>query len=239
MKTEQKVLINDEGTRYIWSAGDFHTKDGFIKETDIKKHAEVSTSKGKHYLCFPAQFPDLFQTVKRGPAVILPKEVGLIIAIAGIGSATKIVEAGTGSGFLAAYLAHITPKLVSYERNKDFYVIAQKNLKKLNIKAKLKNKDISQGIDERNIDVIILDLEEPLRVVKHAHKALRAGGFLILYQPHISQVQEGVITAQKEGFYHQLTTELIQRDWIVEEKKLRPKHIGLMHTGFLTFLRKI
>ena len=75
--------------------------------------------------------------------------------------------------------------------------------------------------------------------MKHAYNALKAGGFLVLYQPHISQVQEGVIVAQKEGFYHQVTTEIVQRDWVVEEKKLRPKHMGLMHTGFLTFLRKV
>lgn len=239
MKTDHKVLIDDEGTTYLWSSGDFHTKEGMLKEAEIKKKKELMMVRGKKYTCFAASFMDRFQTLKRGPAVILPKEAGFIIATTGIHPKSRVVEAGTGSGFLTAMIAQITPNLTSYERSKEFYEIAQQNLKTLGVKANLKQADITAGIQEKQVDAIILDLEEPIKVLPSAYRALREGGYLVAYLPHISQVQEMVTEAKKAGFYHQLTTEIIQRDWIVDERRLRPKNMGIMHTGFLTFLRKL
>ena len=49
-------------------------------------------------------------------------------------------------------------------------------------------RDVYDGIDERDLDRIVLDLPEPWRVVKHALEALRPGGILLAYLPTILQV---------------------------------------------------
>lgn len=234
----KKVLVDEKGKKYLWSHGDFHTKDGTIAERSIKKNSHHTTNKGLQYLSFTATFPDQLKKLKRGPAVMLPKDIGVILARTGINPLSKVVEAGSGSGFLTAHLANITTRLVSYEKNEDWHNITRENLKFLGLKARLKKKDITSGIDEKNVDVIILDMEDPTRVVNHAHTALKSGGFLVCYSPHIPQVQALVREAEKK-FYHQATLEAIQREWIIEEQRVRPEHMGLLHTGFLTFLRKV
>ena len=45
-----------------------------------------------------------------------------------------------------------------------------------------------EGIDEPDLDRVVLDLPEPWRVVKHAVEALRPGGILVAYLPTILQV---------------------------------------------------
>ena len=107
----------------------------------------------------------------------------------------------------------------------------------LNVKYKVKKKDIYEGIEEKNLDVITLDLPEPWRVLPHTEKSLKAGGTLVAFLPHISQV-ERLITEARKKFVVVKTCEVIEREWIVDPPKLRPNHQGLMHTAFLVFLRR-
>ena len=86
--------------------------------------------------------------------------------------------------------------------------------------------------------MILLDLPEPWHVIKHAEKALKSGKFLIAYLPTSTQVEEMVNNSGNE-FIHEKTIELIEREWHVEGKKVRPKSKMIGHTGFLVFLRKI
>jgi tRNA A58 N-methylase Trm61 len=139
---------------------------------------------------------------------------------------------------LAAYLARVSDNVTSYELNEKHAAIAKKNCDFLWVKVKIKQKEIYQCIDEKNVDVITLDLQYPEKVLQHTHKSLKIGGYLVIFSPHISQVQE-VIKQVTEKFLHLKTIELIERKWIVEDLRLRPEHMGLLHTGFLTFLRKV
>ena len=71
---------------------------------------------------------DFLKKAKRGPAVILPKDIGAIIAHTGVGTGWKVVDAGTGSGFLALFLANIGCKVYTYEKEERFYKISKKNI---------------------------------------------------------------------------------------------------------------
>src|SRR3989344_69845 len=149
----KKILINKEtNTKHYWSSGDLHTKDGIIKESDIKNGDFARTHLGKGFYVLPALFPDKTERIKRGPAIMLPKDIGLIIAYTGIDAKSKILDAGAGCGMLAAHLALISKSVVSYEINKPFLKLAEENLKALGVKVKLNNKDIYNGIDEHNLD---------------------------------------------------------------------------------------
>jgi tRNA (adenine57-N1/adenine58-N1)-methyltransferase len=76
------------------------------------------------------------------------------------------------------------------------------------------------------------------KVVKHAYKSLRVGGWLVVYSPYIEQVKAVVKEMERKGFNKTKTVENIVREWDVREHTL-PARSGIMHTGFLTFARKI
>ena len=104
----------------------------------------------------------------------------------------------------------------------------------------LKNKDIYSGIDEKNIDLINLDLPEPWQALNSVIEALKVGGYLVSYVPTIPQVMDLVqgITNQKR-LLHIKTIEILEREWEIDHRKVRPKTQGIGHSGFLTFARKI
>mgnify|MGYP001607263356 FL=1 len=239
MKTVKKIIIDEKGNRYYWSQGDLHTFLGLIKEKEIESgNGKIKSHLNKEFLVFDANFIDKFEKLKRGPAIINTKDVGYIIANTGIHRNSKILEAGTGSGFLAVHLARITPNLVSYEKNPEFLNIAKENFKNLDLDVKLKQKDIYEGIDEKNLDLIILDLPEPWKVIDHAKKSLRNGCFLVCYLPTITQVIK-LVENSKNKFLLEKVVEIIEREWHVEDLKVRPKSQMIAHTAFLVFLRNI
>jgi tRNA (adenine57-N1/adenine58-N1)-methyltransferase len=239
MSEIKKVLIDSEGNRYYWSEGDLGTHSGVLKEEKIKKSKnKVKSHLNKEFLIFDATFIDKIEKIKRGPAIITKKDIGCIIANTGINNKSKIVDAGSGSGMLASFLANITDKLTTYERDKNFFDLAKKNFQKLNLKLKLKNKDVYDKIDEKNLDLITLDLPEPWRVLKHAKKSLKNGAFLVCYLPTITQVITLVKNSEKD-FMLEKVVELMEREWHVENLRVRPKSQMIAHTAFLVFLRNI
>ncbi len=185
---------------------------------------------------------DMLPKLKRGPQVVQLKDASVIAAFSGIKSGDLIVDAGTGGGWLAAYLAQtVAPKgkVITYEKRKEFYELAKKNFKTLEFKnIKQKFKDIYKGISEKNIDLVVLDLAEPWKVIKHAEKSLKEAGFFVAYCPQMTQVIELCKKLSKSKLRLAKVTEILQRDWIVDKKIARPEHRMLGHTGFLVFARR-
>lgn len=239
VKTIKKVLIDEKGNRYYWSSGDLQTFLGVLKENEIKDSKGLLKSHtNKNFILFEPNFVDKLEKLKRGPAIITKKDIGYIITSTGIHRNSKVLDAGTGSGFLTAYLARITPNVITYEKNLEFLNIAKKNFNDLGLDIKIKEKDIYEGIDEKNLDLIILDLPEPWKVLDHAKKSLRNGQFLVCYLPTISQVIR-LVEESKDKFILEKVVELMEREWHIEGLKVRPKSQMIAHTAFLVFLRNI
>ncbi|HKZ41519.1 MAG TPA: tRNA methyltransferase, partial [Candidatus Hodarchaeales archaeon] len=94
------------------------------------------------------------------------------------------------------------------------------------------------GISERNVDAVFLDMKYAEMVVKSAYGALRPGGWLVVYSPYIEQVKAVRAAMERKDFSKPKTVENIVREWDVRSHTL-PARSGIMHTGFLTFARKI
>ena len=243
-KIIQKILIDKEGNSFYIkdTTKNWHTKFGFIKAKDLKKKKGiVKTNIGKEFFIFPAGFSDRFKKLKRGAQIITLKDAGVIIAETGINKESKVLDAGGGSGGIACVLGNITKQVITYEIRKEFVKIIKENIKNLDLKnVKVKNKDITKGISERNIDLIVLDLLNPEKVVGYAAKALKSGGFLVVYLPSITQIVSFVKTIRKnENFVLIKVIETIQREWKIEDKIARPEFRMLGHTGFLTVVRRV
>lgn len=235
-----KKILYTQGRFYFWSKRDLQTDMGIIKESNLKKaKSTIKTHLGKEFKVLEPNFLDAIRRIKRGPQIITKKDIGFIITETGITKYSFVLDAGTGSGYLAFFLSQYAKKVISYEKREDFYRIAVENQKFMGIKnLKIKNKDIYQGIEEKNLDVIILDLPEPFRAVEHCYKALKQGGYLLAYLPTIPQVIDFINTAKKR-FTVIKVAELLERTWTVESQVVRPETQMLGHTAFLCLVRKI
>ena len=98
-------------------------------------------------------------------------------------------------------------------------------------------RDCYEGIDERGIDRVVLDLPEPWQVVPHAMEALRPGGILIAYTPSIIQVSQLRAALASKAWNGTRSLEVLHRGWYVEGQAVRPDHRMVAHTGFLTTAR--
>jgi tRNA (adenine57-N1/adenine58-N1)-methyltransferase len=162
------------------------------------------------------------------------------LAYTGISPDSLIVDAGTGSGFLAIFLAYYCRegKVVTYEKRSDFAKVAKKNVKLSGLKnIVVKEKDVFKGIEEKNVDLISLDMKGVENVIKMSFDALKTGGWLVVYSPYIEQVILVREEIEKMNFRQIKSVENIVREWRVGRHTL-PEVSGVMHTGWLTFARK-
>ncbi len=226
--------------KFYWDEGDLHTNFGIIKESELKSGTNIVKSvSGKEFFCFSPNFVDLVEKIKRGPQTLLLKDIAYIITNAGVNKNSLVVDAGAGCGLLSASLARVAKKVITYDLNKESIKITKKNLEFLNIdNVEVKHKDIYDGIDETNIDVLTLDLPEPWCVLPSATKSVKNGGMIVTYLPSITQVQE-FVGKLPNHFLHLKTIELLEREWYISGRKVRPKSQMQGHTAFLTFVRKI
>lgn len=183
--------------------------------------------------------PPHFERLKRGPQVITPKDVGMIIAYTGIGKESVCVDAGTGSGWLAVSLARICKSVTSYDIRDEFIKIGEKNREIEHLdNLEFRNADVFKKIYEKNVDLVTLDMPSSEKALKNAKKALKDGGYVVGYLPHIEQVSTFVKTLEKLKFTNILTLESIVRDILVREQGIRPSTKGVWHTAYLVFAKK-
>jgi len=237
----RKILIE------VGKKRDLNTEFGILKKENLEKLKPgdvVKTHKGKEFVAVEPKFEDLLSFAKRGPQIITLKDASTILSYTNLRSGCKVVDAGTGSAILACFLANfVRPNgiVYTYEKRKDFLKIAKFNINlfEVNEFVKLKNKDIYKGIDEKDVDLITLDLPEPWRVLTHAEKALKKGSYIVAFLPNMTQVIELVRKVKEfEDFKVERIIEITERSWNVNEKLARPS-FSFPPTTFITFIRKL
>ena len=187
----------------------------------------------------PEDFLEKLKKIRRGPAIMLQKDIGVVLANTNIDKNSVVLDAGSGCGVLSINLARFVKKVYSYDVRKDFLEIAKENAKKFGIKnIVFKNKDVFEKIDEKNLDLITFDIKDPWMALRNCKKSLKGNGELVVYLPNITQVHE-FVNKLDENFKLEKVVENIQREWIVDDRRARPENIGLLHTGFLVFVKKI
>ncbi|MBT4935567.1 methyltransferase domain-containing protein [Candidatus Woesearchaeota archaeon] len=242
MRNIKKILIEQKtGKKYFVKDLDdnFHTSAGIISKKDLVKNGIVQSSKKKSFFCFEPTFIDFWENLRKGPQIVQQKDIGLILAKTGVNKNSVVVDAGGGSGSLCLSLANICKKITVYEVNKGHFDILEKNVKEFGAKnITLKHQNIYNGIDEKNVDILTLDLPEPWQVLDHAEKALKVGSFMVVYLPNLTQVKMFLDTAQRTSITVLETIEILERQWKIEDRIMRPEHEMLGHTAFLVFCRK-
>ena len=239
-------MLLGKDSKYLVKVGkqDIHTKDGILKIEEIKNKkfgSKVKTHLGKEFVLVKPTWMDFFEKAKRLQQVILPKDFCLILSRVGIERGWKVVDVGLGSGWLTIFLAkQVYPgKVYAYEKDERAIETSKHNFKLFGIKnVVLRKRDATLGIKEKEVDLITIDIKHASKVIKHAYSSLKKGGWLMVYSPHINQVIEVREAIKNYGFIQVETVENLVREWQYT-LTLRPKTKGILHTGFLTFARKL
>ncbi|ABL77876.1 tRNA (adenine-N1)-methyltransferase [Thermofilum pendens] len=251
VKTGDWVLLyHDEKHRYTVKVEEgrvYHTTHGSVNLTEVvgKRYGEtVRTNIGEDLVVSRANLLDRLGSLRRFTQVIYPKDAAYIVVSANIGPGSRVVEAGTGTGFLTAILAwYVRPsgRVYTYEIRKDFYEAALENLKEVGLLpyVEAKNKDIRKGIDESDVDAVVLDMPDPWNVAEEAYNALTHGGILAVFVPTVTQLERVIVAVRKSGFKVIEPVEVNVRKYKPVPGELRPETLGVLHTGYLLTARKL
>jgi tRNA (adenine57-N1/adenine58-N1)-methyltransferase len=248
------VILHDRaGRRYqvrLAAGATFSLHSGALAHDDLIDRPEgtvVTTRMGSRLLALRPTFAEQVTDRKRRAQPIYPKDLGAIVMRADLHPGAFVVEAGTGTGALTlAALRAVGPsgRVTSYEVREDFHRAAQAavedSLGAAPPNLELKVGDVYEGISERGVDRVLLDLPEPWQAVAHVAEALRPGGLVFAHCPNVSQVQRFCDALRDRGGFGLLATvEVLERHWTVRGRSLRPAHRMVAHTGFLTFARRL
>lgn len=243
------ILIDEKGRKYLVRAErrQLHTDFGVVDlggAIGAEPGLRLKSHVGKEFVVLLPRITDYLQKMKRMPQITLQKDAAQIVAYTGVGPGDHVVDAGVGSGALAIFLGNLVRPnghVVSYEVREDFARLAEENIRLAGLGdiVTVKLKDIYENIDERDIDLITLDLSQPERVLPHAEVALKPGGHLAVFSPCVEQIQRIYAELPRHQFVNCTTIECLVREFEVKPGATRPKTRMIAHTGYLTFARRL
>lgn len=247
------LAIDGRDRRYLVrlaEGGSFHSHAGALDHDDVigreegslipARRREEASGAVRYFLVMRPTLADLVVKMPRGAQVIYPKDLAAILMEADVFPGARVLEAGVGSGALSMALLRAGAEVTGYELREDFANRARNNVRDSlgdGATFEVRLRDVYDGIEERLLDRVVLDLPEPWRVLGPAGEALRPGGILVAYLPTINQTAELREAFSEHGFVLASTSEVLRRTWHVEGRSVRPDHRMVAHTGFITTAR--
>jgi tRNA (adenine57-N1/adenine58-N1)-methyltransferase len=243
---ERALLVDSKARRYLVTlveGGEFHSHAGISAHDDIIGQQEgitVRSTAGARYTVVRPTLADFVLKMPRGAQVVYPKDLGPLLILADVFPGARVFESGVGSGAVSMTLLRAGADVVGYELRADFAARARRNVESFlggELSYRIEERSAYEGIDESDLDRVVLDLPEPWQVVKHAEVAMRPGGIFVAYVPTVGQVAQLREELAGSSFAMAQTIEVLQRSWHVEGQSVRPDHRMVGHTGFLTSAR--
>ena len=242
------LLVDTKARRYLVTlkaGAQFHSHAGFVDHDDLIGHdagREVRSTRNSRYVVLRPTMSDFILKMPRGAQVVYPKDIGPILMLADLAPGVRVLESGVGSGALSMGMLRTGADIVGYELREDFATRAQRNVRSflgdgVMDRYRVEVRDCYEGIEEIDLDRIVLDLPEPWLVVPHAAEALTPSGIIVAYTPQITQAAQLREALEAHRFAQAETLEVIQRGWHIEGQAVRPNHRMVGHTGFLTHAR--
>jgi len=234
MNTLKAILLHSSGEKFFIAGDELRTKYGIIYSRQLNKGFGnvIESDKGEKFLALEPSTQDLIENFRMGSRPIYPYDSGLICSLLDIHSGKKVLEAGTGSGGLTAFMATLGADVTSYELEPEFHEKAKINLK--DFKVTLKQGDVTKA-KEKGFDAIFLDVREGAQVINKVQDKLNVGGWLGYYSPVIEEIKPAY-DVMREQFFD-------VRAIITDVRQLRvKKFVGLGpsmgYPGFFIYGRK-
>ncbi|PSP55689.1 SAM-dependent methyltransferase [Halobacteriales archaeon QS_1_67_19] len=237
------VLLVHGDREYLREPGEELQTDLGVLEVpeDVSPGDRLETHLGEPFEVRALRGPDLFNHFERTGAPMLPRDVGLIVGHTGVAGDDRVLDAGTGTGVLSAYLGRMGADVTTFERDPEFAAVARENMELADVTdaVDVRAGDVTEHLDELGeFDVVTLDTEDAPDVVAQAPDLLVRGGFVAVYSPFVEHTRDVVEAAREAGLADVETLETIQREMDFDDRGSRPSTAGVGHTGYLTFARR-
>ena len=210
---------------------------------DVESGDAIETHLGSEFVARELRGPDLFNHLERTGAPMMPRDIGLVVGHTGAAGGDRVLDAGTGTGVLSAYLGRLGASVTTYEQDPEFADVARGNMETAGVddRVDVRTGDIVADIDDlaagEPFDLLTLDTADAPEIVASAPKLLAFGGFLAVYSPFVENSRKTVAAAEEAGLSEIETIETIQREMTFDDRGSRPSTAGVGHTGYLTFAR--
>jgi tRNA (adenine57-N1/adenine58-N1)-methyltransferase len=241
-----RLLVVRGSREFLLAPGDTQETDLGVLELpeDVEPGSVVETHLGEAFEVRRLRGPDLFDHLERTGAPMMPRDIGLVVGHTGVAAGDRALDAGTGTGVLAAYLGRLGVDVTTYERDPGFAETARTNMATAGVSelVDVRTGDLTDAVDELadtagGFDLLTLDTGDAPAVVARADDLLAPGGFLAVYSPFVESARECVETARATDLADVETVETIQRRMDFDERGSRPSTAGVGHTGYLVFAR--
>lgn len=239
----RRVLVVRGNRAFLVEPGETLETDLGVLELpeDVETGTTVETHLGEPFEVRQLRGPDLFDHLERTGAPMMPRDIGLVLGHTGVATGDRALDAGTGTGVLAAYLGRLGVEVTTYERDPDFAEVARENMTLAGVSdlVDVRTGDLAEAVDDlaETFDLLTLDTGDAPVVVGRAPELLEPGGFVAVYTPFVESARESVEAARDAGLSEIETLETIQREMDFDRRGSRPSTAGVGHTGYLTFAR--
>ncbi len=241
----------------------FFTHRGSLSHDELIGRPEgsvVTSSGGTPYVALRPLLADFTLSMKRGAAVVYPKDAAQIVGLADVFPGARVLEAGAGSGALTCWLLRAVGdggSVTSFERRADFAEIACRNVESffgaVPTNWHLVAGDFGASADgpgrapgdasspaADGADRVILDMLAPWDCVDAVARALVPGGVICCYVATTTQLSRTVEALRGYGgFDEPAAWETLMRGWHVDGLAVRPEQRMVGHTGFLITARRL
>jgi protein-L-isoaspartate(D-aspartate) O-methyltransferase len=143
------------------------------------------------------------QAALKGQVMLAPKVQARLLQDLAIHKHEKVLEIGTGSGYMAALLAHRAQRVISFEIDPQLAATARSNLQRAGVyNAEVREGDGSQGLAaEGPFDVILLS-GSVASVPQHLLSQLKVGGRLAAVVGQEPMMRATFVTQVSDKAFH-------------------------------------
>jgi len=240
IETGEHLLLVGENREYFVTAGEgqLSTDRGLIDLAALvgmNPGEEIRTHLNVPFTALRPRPTDFFVHAKRSGALMLPKDIGMVIAYTGMNRDDRVLDAGTGSGVAAIYFGSVARSVKTYEVRPEFARIAEKNIRNARLdNVEVVAADMLEATGE--FDVVHLDLTITPAHVEHAFSLLTPGGYLSCYTPFLEHTFVA-LDAATPLFRDVHCYECMERELTRSARGTRPStRVG--HSGYITVARK-